>query len=204
MQPASPPIVEIVSVDVRPATPDRWDDLVTAFGRRAQSRSWCWCQLFLTPGTVGSASSADNKSALRQQIRDADVPPGLIAYVGSRPVGWSRVGPRDSFPGVRGNRALARVLPEEDPSVWWVTCFVVDSGHRNAGVGTGLLHGVVEFARSRGASAVEGHPVEVSALRAGKASGAAIYTGTMAMFTKAGFVEVGRTSPARPVMRLLL
>jgi hypothetical protein len=51
---------------------------------------------------------------------------------------------------------------------------------------------------------VEGHPVDVASLRAANVSGAAVFTGTMAMFSAAGFTEVGRTYPTRPVMRLSL
>jgi GNAT superfamily N-acetyltransferase len=93
------------------------------------------------------------------------------------------------------------VLPDLDAGVWWVTCFVVDSRHRRAGIGGALLQADVELARAHGASAVEGHPVDVSALKATKVSGSAIYTGTVALFTAGGFVVVGRTAPTRPVMR---
>jgi hypothetical protein len=62
----------------------------------------------------------------------------------------------------------------------------------------------VAFARDHGAAAVEGHPVDVKALTATRVSGSAIYTGTVAMFAAAGFAEVGRTTPTRPVMRLEL
>ncbi len=104
---------------------------------------------------------------------------------------------------MNANRALAKVLTE-DPGVWWATCFAVDSGHRRSGVGSALLKAAVEFAREHGATAVEGHPVEVAALSAARVAGSAVFTGTMAMFSAAGFTEVARTYPSRPVMRLLL
>jgi hypothetical protein len=47
---------------------------------------------------------------LRREIADAEVPPGLVAYVDDRPVGWTRVGPRSGFPRVSSNSALARVV----------------------------------------------------------------------------------------------
>ena len=195
-----------MSIQVRPATADRWNDLVTVFGRRGEDPSWCWCQLFLRSGTQESSASGpvpDNRAALRHEIAQAAVPPGLIAYDDNRPVGWTRVGPRSGFPGVTGNRALARVLIE-DPGTWWVTCFAVDSRHRRSGIGSALLTAAVEFARERGATAVEGHPVDVTNLRATRVAGSSIYTGTVAMFSAAGFAEVARTYPTRPVMRLLL
>ena len=173
------------------------------FGRRGEDPSWCWCQLFLHPAPTGSATSEpvpDNREALRQEIAHAAVPPGLLAYVDDHPVGWTRVGPRIDFPRVGGNRALAKLLRDE-PGVWWVTCFAVDSRYRRSGVGSALLNAAVEFARDHGATAVEGHPVDVARLSAARVGGSAVFTGTVAMFAAAGFTEVGRTYPSRPVMR---
>jgi GNAT superfamily N-acetyltransferase len=195
-----------VAVQVQPATAQRWADVVKVFGRRGEDPSWCWCQLFLrsrTRDTAASSPAPDNRGALRQEILRATVPPGLVAYVGDRPVGWTRVGPRDGFAGVTGNRALAKVLPE-DPGAWWVTCFAVDSRYRRSGVGSALLEAAVAFAREHGATAVEGHPVDVATLSAAQVGGSAIYTGTAAMFSDAGFTEIARTYPSRPVMRLLV
>ena len=191
---------------MRPATADRWDDLVTVFGRRGEDPSWCWCQIFLrAQGAASSHSEAppNNRDALHREITHATVAPGLIAYIDGGPVGWTRVGPRRAFPAVRGNRALAKVLAEDDENAWWVTCFAVHSRFRRAGIGSALLRAAVTFAREHGATAVEGHPVDVDALKTARVSGSAIYTGTVAMFTAAGFDEVART-PSRPVMRLLI
>ncbi len=195
----------LVPIDVRPVTADRWSDLVAVFGRRGEDPSWCWCQLFLRSETARPAASEagpDNRDALRQEITRAAVPPGLIAYVDDQPAGWTRVGPRAAFPGVQGNKALARVLTDEFDGVWWVTCFAVDRRYRRSGVGQALLNAAVEFARQHGATAVEGHPVDVVGLKAGRAAPSALYTGTKAMFAAGGFVEVARTHPTRPVMRL--
>ncbi|MPZ63888.1 MAG: GNAT family N-acetyltransferase [Propionibacteriales bacterium] len=193
-------------VQVRPASPDRWSDLVQVFGRRGEDPSWCWCRLFVDSATGESGASEprpNNRDAMRREITHAAVPPGLLAYVENQPVGWTRVGPRSDFPRVTGNRALARVLID-DPGVWWVTCFAVDSRHRRSGVGSALLEAAVEFARGHGATAVEGHPVDVAGLTAARVGGSAVFTGTVAMFSAAGFTEVARTYPTRPVMRLLL
>lgn len=192
-------------IDVRPATADRWSDLVAVFGRRGEDPSWCWCQLFLHSETAKSAASdtaPDNRDALYQEITRALVPPGLIAYVDDQPAGWTRIGPRSGFPDVQGNKALVRVLTDDDGGVWWVTCFAVDRRHRRSGVGSALLKAAVEFARQHGATAVEGHPVDVAGLKAARAAPSALYTGTKAMFAASGFVEVARTYPTRPVMRL--
>lgn len=192
-------------VEVRPAIDDRWDDVVAVFGRRGDDPSWCWCQLFLhSPESSDHSATRNHRRALRQEITHAAVAPGLIAYVENRPVGWTRVGPRSSFAGVRGNRALARVLTDDDAGVWWVTCFAVDSHDRRSGVGGALLRAAVEFARENGATAVEGHPVDVAGLKAARVSGSALHTGTAAMFTAAGFTKVAHTALTRPVMRRVI
>jgi GNAT superfamily N-acetyltransferase len=196
-----------MSIEVHPATAARWTDLVAVFGRRGEDPSWCWCSVFLRPRAAEPqvpGAAPDNRRALRQEITQAAVPPGLIGYVDDQPVGWTRVGLRSTFPGVVGNRALARVLTNDDTGVWWVTCFAVDGRFRRSGIGLALLHGAVEFAHQQGATTVEGHPVDVAALQATRVAGSALYTGTKAMFTAAGFTEVGRTFPTRPVMRLVL
>lgn len=196
-----------MAIDVHPATADRWDDLVAVFGRRGQDPSWCWCQLFLRSAAEDTSAPAvlpDNRTALHKEIASASVPPGLIAYVDDQPAGWTRIQPRASLPGLRGNKALARVLSEDPVGIWWITCFAVDSRHRRMGVGSALLRCAVDFAHTHGATAVEGHPVDVAGLRAERVSGSSLYTGTKAMFAAAGFVEVARTAPTRPVMRLSL
>lgn len=189
---------------VSPATPECWDDLVEVFGKRGDDPEWCWCQRFLLSADGDTPASADNRAALHDQVTRAPRPPGLIAYMGGKPAGWSRIGPRKSFPGVTGNRALARVLDGDDATTWWVTCFAVARPYRRSGVASGLLRAALDFARDRGAAAVEGHPVDVRALRSERVAASSLYTGTRSLFVGAGFVEVARTHPARPVMRRVL
>ncbi|MGH7922370.1 MAG: GNAT family N-acetyltransferase [Candidatus Dormibacteraceae bacterium] len=192
-----------MSVRVVAATADRWSDLATVFGRRGADPSWCWCRLFLRPAAAAGAPSEprpENRAALRYEIAHAALAPGLLAYAGDQPVGWTRIGPRSAFPRVGGNRALAAVLVD-DPGAWWVACFAVPARHRRSGIGSALLEAAVGFAREHGATAVEGHPVDVDVLRSARVGGSAIFTGTLAMFSAAGFTEAGRTFPSRPVMR---
>jgi GNAT superfamily N-acetyltransferase len=183
---------------VLPATRDRWGDVVACFGRRGNDPQWCWCQRFL-----GAPPDGDNRAALHRQITAATVPVGLVAFADEQPVGWTRVAPRSELPAVLSNRALKRILPA-DPGAWWATCFVVDAKYRRRGVGDALLKAAVSHARDHGATAVEGHPVDVDTLTETNVSGSALFTGTLAMFAAAGFTEIGRTFPSRPVMRLQL
>lgn len=182
-----------MSIRVVPATAQRWHDVGHAFGRRAAKVDSCWCQRFR------DHQEPNNQSALQREMETANVPIGLLAYIEDLPAGWTRVVPRHTLPGVYGNRALRRIL-EDDESAWWVACFAVRPEHRGSGVGIALLGEAVDYAGRHGASVLDGHPVDVERLQ-GKPSASAVFTGTLVMFQAAGFTEVGRTYPSRPVMR---
>jgi GNAT superfamily N-acetyltransferase len=164
----------VTSIRTEPATADRWDDVVTAFGHRGDDPGWCWCRRFLdAPTDVDHA--ADNRAALRAEIATAEVAPGIVAYVDGSPAGWTRVMPRRDVPAIARNRALRRVL-DDDPDAWWVTCFAVSGKHRSMGVARALLEAAVAHAERHGASVVDGHPVDVDALGADRVGASALFT----------------------------
>src|SRR4051794_32577191 len=183
----------MTALRVVPATAQRWQELGRVFGPREEDPASCWCQRFLRHDEL------DNRSALHREVQEAALPVGLLAYRDENAVGWTRVVPRSTLPGVTESRALARIL-DDDPDAWWVSCFVVRREHRKSGVGAALLEAAVDWAARHGASVLDGHPVDTHGL-AGGASPSAIFTGTFSMFQQAGFTEIGRTYRTRPVMR---
>ena len=199
----APPRAPGRPITTAPLTPDRWADAVTVFGTRGDP-SWCWCQYPVTTGRSYEESAASNKQALHRQVTEGALAPGLLAYAGEQPVGWVALAPRTAYPRFCANAALTALTGDiADDTVWEVSCFVVRVGHRRKGVGAALLDAAVAFAREHGARVLEGHPVDVAA-RTGRTSGAELYHGAASTFAKAGFHEVGRTGPTRPVMRLTL
>ncbi len=110
----------MATIHTTPATRDRWDDIVTVFGRRGNDPGWCWCQRFMCPPLDG-VRLASNRDALHDEIESSSVPRGVLAYVDGTPAGWARVMPRRAVPLVQRNRALRRML-DDDPGVWWITC----------------------------------------------------------------------------------
>jgi GNAT superfamily N-acetyltransferase len=89
-----------------------------------------------------------------------------------------------------------RIKHVDDVPVWVIACFYVRKGHRRQGVSSALLAAAVDLARSAGAPAVEAFPLD------GSVSPSATSTGYASTFAAAGFVEVARRSPERPIMRL--
>jgi GNAT superfamily N-acetyltransferase len=122
----------------------------------------------------------------------------VIAYDGPDPVGWCTVAPREEFVRLAAARTLR---PIDDTLVWSVTCFFVARTHRRRGVTVALLNGAAAFAARNGAKMLEGYPVEP---RKGSLPDAFAWTGLPGAFQKAGFGEVARPSPSRPIMRRAL
>jgi GNAT superfamily N-acetyltransferase len=140
-----------VDVTVEPATPDRWDDVAAVFGARGDP-SRCWCS-YLLRSPYDMTAREENRSALRGLV-DSGAEPGVLAYAAGVPVGWASVGPRERYLDRLTGSPVLRPVPGE--AVWSVLCFVVPRPHRGQGVASALLAGAVEFARERGADAVEG------------------------------------------------
>ena len=185
---------------VRPLTPGRFGDLERVFAAKGCSvaRS-CWCMYYRTSGKSGltrpgSSQRARAKGALAA-LAARDPPPGLIGYRGGEPVGWVALGPRASFAKLAGSRLMK---PVDDAPAWSIVCFVVPSGFRKQGVARALLAGAVAYARKRGAALIEAYPVDRNAPSAADAS----WFGSKRMFDEAGFEEVARRRPDRPVVRL--
>jgi GNAT superfamily N-acetyltransferase len=122
-------------------------------------------------------------------------------------VGWCAIEPRPAYTGlVRNNRVLVRNnrVPWEgraedkaDEAVWAVTCIFTRVGFRKRGVGRALARAAVEFARERGARAVEAYPMVSKDVIVEE-----LHVGTLGMFAAAGLTEVSRPTLRRVVMRL--
>jgi GNAT superfamily N-acetyltransferase len=178
------------SVNVFPATPDRWQDLKELF-----SRTPCWCQYWRLPASEYGRGSkaqlnkriAERSSALRVQLGRPS-PPGVIAYMDDQAVGWCGFGPRTEMIRL----VLSRTIPAVDNlQVWSIVCFLVRTGYRRRGVAQALLRGAIQCAREHGAPALEAYPVDPGGRHIDVSFA---YVGTTAMFEREGFRPVVETS----------
>jgi GNAT superfamily N-acetyltransferase len=177
-----------------PLTPDRWHDFVRLFGPRGGAGG-CWCMWWrLTQREFEASKGAANRRAMKA-IVDAGRVPGILAYADRQPIGWCSVAPREEFPRLERSRVLRRV---DARPVWSVVCLLVAKEHRRSGVATRLLRAAVEHVRSRGGRIVEGYAVEP---QGGRTPDLFAYHGPAAAYRAAGFKEVARRSPTRPIMR---
>jgi GNAT superfamily N-acetyltransferase len=178
----------------RPLTPERWGDLEKLFGERGACGG-CWCMWWrLTRAEFEKNKGASNRRAFRKIVRDGEEP-GILAYVDDEPAGWCAIAPRQTYPSLERSRVLK---PVDDKPAWSITCFFVARPHRRRGLSVKLIEAAVKHARRRGAKIIEGYPVEP---RKGAIPDAFAWTGLPTAFEKAGFREVLRRSPTRPIMR---
>jgi GNAT superfamily N-acetyltransferase len=183
------------TLEVHPLTPERWDDLVTLFDRPGDPKG-CWCMFYrLRSRDFEGRWGAPNRAAFKQVVADGP-PPGLLAYRDGAPVGWCAVAPRTAYPRILHSPTLR---PLDDAAACWaVVCFYVEKSERRGGVAAALLEAAVGFAAANGAEAVEGYPKDTGG---GRRHANEMFVGSMSMFREAGFEEVGRRSPQRPIMR---
>ena len=185
---------------VRPLTRGRWPDLEALFNAKGCSVArGCWCMYYRRSGSrgplrAGTTRAQANRAELKALLGSGE-PPGLIGYRGKVPVGWVSLGPRDDYAKLRRSPVMKAV--DERP-VWSIVCFVVPPQFRGRGVARALLVGAIAYARKRGVALLEAYPVD----KPGRSNDDSMWFGAKSMYDAAGFEEVARRKPTRPVVRI--
>jgi len=181
---------------IAPLTPARWDDFVTLFGPRGACAG-CWCMWPRRTSAEPTSNGDMNRRAMRRIVA-AGEPPGLLAYAAGKPVGWIAVAPRAAYRRLARSRVLAAV---DAQPVWSAPCFFVARAWRGRGVTVALLRAAARWAAARGARLLEGYPIDPGRRRYAPTFA---WHGLATAFRAAGFHEVARRSPTRPIMRRAL
>ncbi len=191
----------MTEIRIAEASVVRFDDVEHALTGGGDGAS-CWCQWWMLRAKDFSASSRDERRELLRSDLEAPVASALLAYVNGEAAGWVKVSPRPAQPRLSRTRNLQQSPePFDDASVWAITCFVVRREHRGAGVANRLLAAAVDHARAHGARVIEGYPIDTDRT---KASSNDLFHGALSSFADAGFTEVARPAPARPIVSLTL
>jgi GNAT superfamily N-acetyltransferase len=194
------------AIRVVPANQASWADLRAIFGTRGDSFH-CQCQyLKIRNAQWRSVPAEERARRLHEQTNcgdaEADATSGLVAYLDGEPAGWCAVEPRNVYPRLRDKRIpwAGRDEDRDDAEVWAVTCFITRVGFRRRGVSRALARAAVDFARDRGARAVEGYPMITQPGQ--EVIWGELHVGSRSIFRDAGFTEVSRPTVRRVVMRI--
>jgi GNAT superfamily N-acetyltransferase len=198
-------VADAPAITIVPANEASWDDLQAVFGTRGQAAR-CQCQRYKLRRRESFYSFPVEERAFRLRRQtdcghpESETTSGLVAYVDGEPVGWCAVEPRSEYEGlVRNNRVPweGRAEDKADDSVWAVTCLLARAGFRRRGISRALARAAVDFARERGARAIEGYPITTKNVITEE-----LHVGTEGVFAAAGFTVVSRPTLRRIVMRI--
>lgn len=163
----------------------------------------CFCQYYQFEGDHRDwqnrcANARDtSRVALESEIESENLNAWVARYR-DQVVGWTRVRTPAEMTRAYDGR-LYRGLPcfsGERDNVFTLSCFLIDPHWRRQGLATELLHAVTEWARDRGASALEALPRGSS-----EVTDEEQWMGPLAMYEEAGFETVHAFAPY-PVLRL--
>ena len=189
-----------MSIVVRPATKARFGDVATMLGPKNPDASVCWCLSHRLDAKTNRSLTGRARGEYVKMLCGRRVAPGVLAYADGEVAGWAAVAPRSELPFARS----AKIPRVDDLPVWSVWCIRVRPGYRGRGISHTLLDGAVAYARSRGAPAIEGYPVDNQGK---KVDPTMAYVGTRNLFEAAGFTKAADTRSVsggfpRVVMRL--
>jgi GNAT superfamily N-acetyltransferase len=194
-------------VTIVPANEASWEDLQAIFGVRGYA-AYCQCQRpkMRSWAEWRSLQVSGRMLRLEEQTHcgypSARATSGLVAYLEGEPVGWCAVEPRTAYA-----RLLRTPVPwkgrdedKADDGIWAVVCFITRVGFRRRGVSRALARAAVDFARQRGARALEGYPMLVEPGE--DVTWGELNVGKRSIFADAGFTEVSHPTVRRVVMRI--
>lgn len=192
---------------IRPANLASWEDLQHVLAAARCHGRPCYCQRFkIHERDWGAVTDEQRAQRLRQQTQcgqpTAPQTSGLIAYLGQEAVGWCAVEPRPAYINLLRRRWLwaGRAQDESDEGVWAITCFIVRNGYRRQGCTYALAQAAVDFARQRGARALEAYSMIT---RPGETiTWGELHVGSTNIFEEAGFQRVSQPSKRRIILRI--
>jgi GNAT superfamily N-acetyltransferase len=181
-----------MAFEAHPVTKERWPDLVELFDRPIVRT--CFCMYYRKAGDTGAGH--ENRRAMKALV-DAGTVPGLIGYEAGVPVAWVSLGPREGYSRL-GRSPIMK--PVDEQPVWSIVCFFVANEARGHGVSKRMLEAATDYARSHGARLLEAYPVD----KPSRSRPDSMFFGAKSMYDHAGFKEVARRKPSRPVVRKAL
>jgi len=195
LAPVQPRLEEIGEIEVRPATPDRLDDVLQFFDRDGFAGKPEWAACYCVAHHVGEGGPDwcrnRNRALLAERIT-AGTTTGFLAYADDKVAAWCNASPRSEFVHYTGRD------DQEDDKVGSIVCFVVAPPFRRHGLAAKLLDAACRSFVERGFAVAEAYPNKEPS------DDASAYHGPLSMYLDAGFSEVGPLNEHLTVVQKVL
>jgi GNAT superfamily N-acetyltransferase len=136
------------TIEVVPATIDRWELLVTLFAS-SPGVNRCWCMWPLRPPRTHQPDHHRNMAEMKTRLIDGESP-GFLALTEERPVGWCACGPRHRYPQYEHEFAGSMC--------WAIPCIYIHPDADRKKVAGALIEAATALATRHAATALEGPP----------------------------------------------
>ena len=178
---------------VRPMAPDTWDAFARMVERHNGVFGGCWCTWFHTMPEE-KERTYDANCALKRRLVDEGRAHAALAFDGDEAVAWCQFGSPAELPNIYHRKqydAELDVLPD-----YRITCLFVDKRYRRQQLSRVVLHGALDLIAAAGGGVVEGYPHDNDGKRK-----SVLYSGTRALYERAGFDYVRSKGQGNCVMR---
>lgn len=154
----------------------------------------CYCMAWWMPSWDGwNDRTCEQNREAREELFSRNEFDGYLLYVGDEPQGWCQVGSRDRFSN------LLRVYRlDPDPTMWSITCFLLNPAFKGKGYAHRFLKLILEALKREGITKVQAFPHLGENL-----SSEDVWPGPLAIYEKAGFSTV-KADARRPIMEYTL
>jgi GNAT superfamily N-acetyltransferase len=178
-------------VDFRAVSAENWSDFEALFQRRGAPKA-CWCTAWRNIRPELKDDRHAKKHEMEKRILNGE-PVGILGYVKNDPIAWCSVSPRETY---RSSMADA-MAGDEDEKIWSIVCFFIARDFRGEGVFRRLVRAAEDHAAERGATVLEGYPVNPD-------SPSYRFGGFLHVFEELGYEKVGNKGARRHVVRKVL
>jgi GNAT superfamily N-acetyltransferase len=163
----------------RPLEAATWAEFAELVDRNNGIFGGCWC--------IGYHPEAGDRSASYRVVKENRVRTGrahaaLVLDEDGVAQGWCQYGSPEELPGIKHRREYDKDAPPRPD--WRITCFYVDTKHREQGIARAALAGALDQIAQAGGGLVEAIP-EVTDGRT--APGRFLFSATAELFEEFGF-----------------
>ena len=168
---------------VKPLSAETWDAYAALLERHNGVFGGCWCTWFHRPAGdapgVEGLGEGNNRPIKEKLVRDGRSRAALV-FDGDEAIAWCQFGTPDELPNLYHRKQyLEEAVRRPD---YRLTCIFVDKRYRRRGVSELALQGALDLIAAAGGGVVEGYPHDTGGKRQ-----AVLYSGTRALFERAGF-----------------